>query len=171
MARARGSYQIKKEKGYHGTNPFSGKDFPEASKVKWCNYKRLDNNEEFLKENFLKTLGNSIEFLEAPKKDQVRSRKKGGIIARKKQPGVIRKKIRTRKKFLEDNLQLEKSEKENGSLVSVDRRVSKEIRWKVPIDVVRNISADDHGSRSRGFFSNLCGYFCLYLPQKICPDD
>ena len=78
------------------------------------------------------------------------------------------KKSSSKKKYLEDKIQEIKSENDS-SLNSNKKRGSKELRWKVPIDSVRPISEVEE--ERQGFLNKMFGYFCVYLPQKICPLD
>lgn len=84
------------------------------------------------------------------------------MIVKKRKNRESKQKIKTKKKFLEDHLLLGKSEDSER----VQRAPSKEIRWKVPIDAVRNISANER--RPQGYWEAIFGYFCVYLPQKFC---
>jgi hypothetical protein len=118
---------------------------------------------------FLKTLNDSAECLndyeEKWVKKFMKNDKKKRNVRNKKDKLKNTLKIPSKKKFLEDNSQIENTDIEERKSV----KKNKEIRWKVPINTIRNISENER--KKQGIFGRMLEYMCIYLPSKVCPQD
>ena len=74
--------------------------------------------------------------------------------------------LHSQKVFLEDNIK----EKKQNILEEEHSRRSSRIKWKDPIYSERIISTSEN-NHNKGIFSRVMGFFCVYLPRKVCPND